>query len=114
MDNIPAWIKTFCIRQTNARAPLFQTGHMYMTPGVSALFGDHTWPVCMHLIARHVVGDWGQMDPEDQQANRYDATHGARVFSAYTHPNADGEPTKVWVITEADRAATTVLLPDEY
>jgi hypothetical protein len=54
-------------------------------------------------------GDWAEMDADDQQANQDAITHGDRVFSAY---NID--KTKFWVITEADRSATTILLPSEY
>jgi hypothetical protein len=54
-------------------------------------------------------GDWAEMENEDQQANQDAIIHGDRVFSAYTI-----EQTKFWVITEADRSMTTILLPSEY
>jgi len=54
-------------------------------------------------------GDWTEMDVEDQQANREAIAHGDRVFSAYTIQGI-----KFWVITEADRSATSILLPSEY
>jgi hypothetical protein len=54
-------------------------------------------------------GDWTEMDNEDQQANREAIVEGDRVFSAYTIQGI-----KFWVITEADRSATTILLPSEY
>jgi hypothetical protein len=54
-------------------------------------------------------GDWAEMDSDDQQANRDAITHGDRIFSAYIV-----EKTKFWVITEADRSVTTILLPSEY
>ena len=61
-------------------------------------------------IARHASGDWGDMCPEDKQANDDALRVGARVLSAYH--TSDGQ--RFWIITEADRSATTVLLPEEY
>jgi len=62
------------------------------------------------LLARHVVGDWGELDQEDERENQYSLVHGFRLLSAYTL--ASGE--KIWIITEADRSSTTLLLPAEY
>lgn len=62
------------------------------------------------LIFKHQAGDWGTLAPEDKRANDEALKHGDRLLSAYyVAPNV-----KVWVITEADRSATTVLLPEEY
>lgn len=61
------------------------------------------------LLRRHVCGDWSELTPDNQAENAYAVEHGERVFSAYT---VDG--TKFYVITEADRSATTIMLPDEY
>ncbi len=61
-------------------------------------------------IARHAIGDWGDLCPDDQDANDDALRVGARVLSAY---HTDGGQ-KFWIITEADRSATTVLLPEEY
>ena len=61
-------------------------------------------------IARHASGDWGDLCPEDQQANDDALRVGARLLSAY-HTDCGR---KFWIITEADRSATTVLLPEEY
>ena len=63
------------------------------------------------LLTRHVTGDFGAVGKEDWQASDDAIASGERVFSAYLLN--DGE-TKVWVITESDRSATTLLLPDEY
>ena len=54
-------------------------------------------------------GDWTEMDKDDQQSNREAVIEGSRIFSAYTI-----QGTKFWVITEADRSSTTILLPSEY
>ena len=61
-------------------------------------------------IARHAIGDWGDLCPEDKEANDDALLVGARVLSAY---HTDGGQ-KFWIITEADRSATTVLRPEEY
>jgi len=60
------------------------------------------------LLARHITGDWAEMCKEDQRANRRAVEEGSRVFSAYRLATG----AKVWVITEADRSATTLLLPE--
>ncbi|HTQ57846.1 MAG TPA: hypothetical protein VMI94_25440 [Bryobacteraceae bacterium] len=62
------------------------------------------------FIKRHVSGDWGEVDEHDQQENEFSIEHGFRLLSAYTLSNG----TKLWIITEADRGATTLLLPSEY
>lgn len=62
------------------------------------------------LLARHVSGDWGDMDAHDKRANNAAVKEGNRIFSAYNLPLLH----KVWIITEADRSSTTILLPEEY
>jgi hypothetical protein len=61
-------------------------------------------------IRRHARRDWGEIDSEDWNANDRALLHGGRLFSAYH--SARG--VRFWVITEADRSVTTVLLPEEY
>ncbi len=68
--------------------------------------GQEQW----ELLNRHRTGDWGEVDSEDWAANDQAVTQGERVLSAYTLK--DG--VRLWIITEADRAATTILLPSEY
>ena len=65
------------------------------------------------LLARHLRGDWSEMDADDQRENALALHTGERIFSAYT-VRSMGQDRRVWVITEADRSATTVLLPEEY
>lgn len=60
-------------------------------------------------LARHQAGDWGEVCDEDRGLNDEALKDGSRVLSVYH----DGE-TKFWIITEADRSATTVLLPEDY
>lgn len=64
-----------------------------------------------HCLARHWVGDWGEVDDEDKQANEDALKHGTRLLSAYTH-EPSGE--RIWIITEANRKLTTFLFPSEY
>ena len=61
-------------------------------------------------IGRHVGGDWGECCPEDVQCNDEALQEGARLLSVYR----DRSGTKFWIITEWDRSATTVLLPEDY
>ena len=67
----------------------------------------------MDLLARHVFGDWGELCSEDQEANNRAVTFGGRILSSYA-VGVGLSATKVWVITEADRSSTCVLLPEEY
>lgn len=62
------------------------------------------------FLERHVAGDWGQVDQEDAAANDLALQEGARLLSAYKTLKG----VKLWVITEADRSSTCILLPDEY
>lgn len=59
---------------------------------------------------RHATGDWGEISPEDREENELSLKEGLRVLSAYTLSTG----VKLWVITEADRSVTTILLPEEY
>jgi hypothetical protein len=63
------------------------------------------------LLARHANCDWGELSVEDLAANELALLTGRRLLSSYDLPDGQG---KVWIITEADRSATTILLPDEY
>ena len=82
-------------------------GHGARRAGADAPASDS---LVASLLARHVSGDWGQLDAEDQAANEQALAYGTRILSAYDL--ATGE--RVWIITEADRSATTLLLPSEY
>ena len=61
------------------------------------------------LIIRHHQGDWGDVCLDDATLNDQALQHGGRLLSAYTIGND-----KIWIITEADRSATTLLMPEEY
>ena len=89
---------------------LFPLGRTVITPGaLRTLERLNVSP--MDLYTRHVSGDWRDMTGEDQVSNSRAVTHGGRVFSSYHVGNPE---TKVWVITEADRSVSTILLPSEY
>jgi len=61
-------------------------------------------------LSLHARGDWGLVCPEDRQSNEEALAEGLRLFSVYE----DESNTRFWIITEADRSVTTVLLPDDY
>jgi hypothetical protein len=83
-----------------------QLGSLSATPGALELLTPaDTW----HMLSRHSRHDWGEVDAEDKAANDRAVRNGERVLSAYTVRER-----KFWVITEADRASTTILLPEEY
>ena len=84
--------------------PKFQLGKVFATPGVVALALN-----LVPFIRRHHCGDWGDLDEHDKTANDNSLKDGSRLLSAYQTPKG-----KIWIITEADRRSTTVLLPDEY
>ena len=87
--------------------PQFPLGQTVATPGALDLL-SHT-EISM-LLRRHSNGDWGDMCQDDKDSNDHALAMGeGRLFSSYVT-----EKGKVWVITEADRSATTVLLPSEY
>lgn len=85
----------------------FELGAVFGTPGV---FEVLTGSAVLSLLCRHAAGDWGDMSEDDVKANNEALADGdGRLFSSYKR---DGR--KIWIITEADRASTTILLPEEY
>jgi len=89
---------------------LFPLGQCVITPGAQATLDEIGMPP-FALLQRHQSGDWGDIDRYDHATNRAAVAQGFRVFSAY---EIAGEAVRVWVITEADRSCTTILLPEEY
>jgi hypothetical protein len=90
-------------------------GRIFATPGaLQVLTAMRLSP--LRLLARHVRGDWGDLDEHDREQNKLAVLTGLRVLSAYEMERTiDGRVIRsFWVITEADRSSTTVLLPDEY
>ncbi|HEU0113193.1 MAG TPA: hypothetical protein VFQ80_00865 [Thermomicrobiales bacterium] len=84
-------------------------GQVLLTPGASdALLAAAQLPA--EFLLRHHHGDWGELDPEDRRENERALRLGGRLLSSYrTRLDA-----KLWIITEWDRSATTLLLPEEY
>ena len=90
-------------------APKFELGQLVATPGaLSALEESGEQPST--FLARHLSGDWGDLSEEDRNENEFSLAHGFRLLSTYTLKNGD----KLWIISEADRSSTTLLLPNEY
>lgn len=84
----------------------FPLGRFVVTPGALETFGHEG---CFRLLSRHAGGDWGEIDGHDRRENERALRDGARLFSAYDTPAG-----RCWIITEADRSSTCVLLPSEY
>lgn len=96
---------------------LFVAGQIVGTRGVADLMAenpDFARFVDESLI-RHFKGEWGDVDVEDRHANDIALKEGNRLLSAYNDNRfpKNGIST-IWIITEADRSATTILFPDEY
>jgi len=92
--------------------PKFDLGQIVMTSGVAEQVASDT-PFAQFVtqsLKRHANADWGEMSEEDKKENDYSLGKRLRLFSAY-----EKKPfPKLWVITEADRSATTILFPEEY
>lgn len=87
---------------------LFSSQQHAITPGALQLLEKINYRPQL-LLSRHFSGDWSELDPFDAAQNRDALKNGLRIVSAYslgTH--------RLWVITEADRSVTTILLPSEY
>ena len=91
------------------KKPLFSLGRVVATPGALQALEDAGQSPA-EFLSRHITGDWGEVPPEDAAENELSVKQGFRILSAYTLTT----DVKVWVITEADRSATTFLLPAEY
>jgi hypothetical protein len=88
---------------------LFSTGRIVATPGaLDALEGSKQ--SAAEFLHRHTNGDWGELDAHDVAENQFSLENGFRLLSSYTSANGQ----KLWIITEADRSLTTLLLPEEY
>jgi hypothetical protein len=87
--------------------PKLELGCLFLTPGVLNLLDSED---VANSLNRHQQGDWGDCDQEDAKANDLALAEGTRVFSVYH----DRHDQKFWIITEADRSMTTILLPEEY
>jgi hypothetical protein len=89
------------------RAPL-PLGRVVATPGALKLLSEMGKDP-FGYIARHATGDWGELCAFDRRQNEIALREGYRVLSSYDIPAG-----RLWIITEADRSVTTILLPEEY
>ena len=88
---------------------LIPLGQTVATPGaIEALAAANQQP--HEFLNRHVSGDWGCLSEDDKRENEFSVDKYLRIFSAYVTSKGD----RLWVITEADRSVTTLLLPEEY
>ena len=87
---------------------LFKLGSVAATPAALQFCDIHKINP-LKLLGRHVTGDYGNLSVDDTAANIHAVKHGLRIFSSYNFGQ-----NKVWIITEADRSSTCMLLPDEY
>lgn len=91
------------------RTARFPLGRVVATPGALQAL-EEAGENADTLMKRHLTGDWGELDEHDRGENERSLATGCRLLSAYSLSNG----TKLWVITEADRSSTTLLLPSEY
>ena len=87
----------------------FALGQTVITPGAEEAL-EMAGQTAIEFLRRHMSGDWGELSDEDVKENELSLDHGFRLLSRYE--TAKGE--RLWIITEADRSATTILLPLEY
>ena len=93
----------------NRLLPKFSLGRIVATPGaLEALEEPNQNP--FEFLERHQAGDWGELCEDDKSENEFSLKNGFRILSAYRTLHV----VKVWVITEADRSVTTLLVPHEY
>ncbi len=88
---------------------LFNPGQVVATPGALEAMETNQC-LSLDLLIRHLSGDWGTIPKEDAEANQQALEDGSRIMSGYDLANG----ARIWIITEADRSATTFLLPEEY
>jgi hypothetical protein len=89
--------------------PLFPAGQVVATPGALALLEESN-NTAFEFLSRHLRGDWGDLCEDDKIENELSLKQGFRLMSSYVVSDKE----KLWIITEADRSTTTLLLPNEY
>ena len=92
---------------TTASVTKFQLGQIVATPNALEHLSQDD---IRSGIIRHQAGDWGDLDGDDRKENDLSLERGTRLLSAYQASNG----VTFWIITEADRSSTTVLLPEDY
>jgi hypothetical protein len=86
---------------------LFQLGSVVITATANECLNQTE---VQSAIRNHINGDWGDLDAEDVNANESALKYGGRIFSSYSSTGG----IQFWIITEADRSSTTILLPEDY
>jgi hypothetical protein len=89
--------------------PLFSAGQIVATPGALALLNEAK-RTPQQFLSRHLRGDWGDLCHDDMAENELSLKQGFRLLSSYRVTDSE----TLWIITEADRSVTTLLLPNEY
>ena len=102
-------LSTSAKAETTAGAARFSLGRLFLTPGaIEALEESRQEP--FEFLRRHQLGDWGDLGNEDKRENEFSVNRALRILSKYH--TSKGEA--LYVITESDRSATTILRPEEY
>lgn len=99
-----AFVERAMFQELRQRFPL---GRIVATPNAVATLNPKAIMVAIH---RHISGDWGEVDAHDRAANEAALRHGGRLLSVYR----DSGGIRFYIVTEADRSVTTVLLPEDY
>jgi hypothetical protein len=89
--------------------PTFSLGQIFITPGAQETL-EIAGETPIQFLRRHMSGDWGEISEDDAKENELSLKEGCRLLSAYRTVKGG----KIWIITETDRSATTILLPSEY
>jgi len=95
--------------QQNSKQAAFKLGQIVATPGALAALKKARQQAGEFLV-RRVNREWGDLPDEDRKENEYSLEHGFRLLGTYRTNAGD----RLWIITEADRSLTTLLLPEEY
>ena len=105
------------LERKHSDKPLFRLGQILATPGALAALDKFGVQPLNLVLSRHVLGDWGDLCDADRELNMHSIANGMRIFSSYKLTAVSGDNTTtetVWIITEADRVSTTILLPGDY
>ena len=112
---VPQDAKTFWLKfrhkleMLNESKVLFPLGEVYLTIGAQDALKESN-QTANEYLARHQKGDWGIVGKEDWKENELSVKEGFRILSSYK----TSKGVKIWIITECDRSATTILLPEDY
>jgi hypothetical protein len=97
------------LEMLNESRVLFSLGKVYLTVGAREALEESS-QTAIEFLAKHQSGNYGDICEDDMKENELSVREGFRILSAYR----TAQDVKLWVITEADRSSTTVLLPSEY